>query len=202
MWRMAPDKGAEVKAAIDAETDLIFREARAAGCRDSREAYAADALHALVTRGPRKKTSATLVADEAAIVRGFVHEGERCEIEGIGPIPVTIARQMLTDANIRTMTAAGSEFDDIDTGSRYIPADLRRWLDATYPTCGVEGCDVDHGLEYDHVVPVSEGGPTTKDNLWRLCRYHHQLKSNERWRVAGTTHAWHLEPPRDGGPDP
>jgi hypothetical protein len=202
MWRMAPDKGAEVKAAIDAETDLIFREARAAGCRDARDAYAADALHALVTRGPRKRTSATLVADEAAIVRGYVKAGERCEIEGIGPIPVTIARTMLADATVRTVTESGSELDHIDTGTRYIPTDLRRWLDTTYPTCGVEGCDADHGLEYDHVVPVSEGGPTTKDNLWRLCRYHHRLKTNERWRVRGEPHRWELVPPAESGPDP
>jgi hypothetical protein len=202
MWRMTPDKGAEVKAAIDAETDLIFREARSVGCREPREAYAADALHALVTRGPRKRTSATLFADEAPIARGYVRQGERCEIPGIGPIPVAVARTMLADATVRTITGAGAELDDIDSGSRYIPADLRRWLDATYPTCGVEGCDADHSLEYDHVVPVEEGGPTTKDNLWRLCRYHHRLKTNGRWRVTGTPHQWRLQPPPDAGPDP
>ena len=56
MYRMAPDKGAEI--------DLIIREARATGGSESRDAYAA-ALHALVTRGPRKATSATLVCDES-----------------------------------------------------------------------------------------------------------------------------------------
>jgi len=66
-WRMSPDKGAEVKAALDAETDLIFREARAAGTRQPRDAYAADALHALVTRGPRKATSAHLVCAGAKV---------------------------------------------------------------------------------------------------------------------------------------
>lgn len=202
--RLAPDRGGEVLAALNAETDLIFREARAAGCREGRAAYAADALVNLVTRGPRRKTSATLIADEAAITRGHVVDGERCEVAGVGPIPVTMARAMLTGATVRTTTIAGLELEGIDSGSRYLPADLRRWLDARYTSCGVEGCDVDHGLEYDHVIPYAEGGRTTRDNLWRLCKYHHHLKTNERWRVTGTTHRWDLAPPESApaGPDP
>jgi hypothetical protein len=202
--RLAPDRGADFLAALAAETDLVFREARAAGCREPRTAYAADALVNLATRGPRRKTSATLIADESAVTRGHVVDGERCEIAGVGPIPVTIARAMLADANVRTTTVAGLELEGIDSGSRYLPADLRRWLDATYTSCGVEGCDADHGLEYDHVVPYAAGGPTTRDNLWRLCRYHHHLKTDERWRVTGTTHRWGLAPPECAlvGPDP
>ena len=106
MWRFAPDKGAEVNAALDAEIDLIIREARAAGGTESRDAYAADALHALVTRGPRKATSATLICDESPIERGYARRGERCEIPGIGPIPVTIARAMLADAKVRAIPVA------------------------------------------------------------------------------------------------
>ncbi len=102
-WRMSPDKGAEVKAALDAETDLIFREARAGGRPEARDAYASDALHALVTRGPRKATSAHLVCDETAIQRGHARKGERCEIAGVGPIPVTIARAMLASAKVRAV---------------------------------------------------------------------------------------------------
>jgi hypothetical protein len=202
--RLAPDRGGEFLAALCAETDLIFREARAAGCREPRAAYMADALANLVANGPRRKTSATLIADESAITRGHIIDGERCEIAGVGPIPVTIARAMLSDANVRTSTVAGLEIEGIDSDSRYLPADLRRWLDATYTSCGVEGCDVDHGLEYDHVVPYAQGGPTTRDNLWRLCRYHHRLKTNERWRVTGTAHQWGLAPPEGAsvGPDP
>jgi hypothetical protein len=93
MYRLEPDTGSEVNAALDAEIDLIFGEARAAGVeRESREAYAADALHALITRGPRKATSATLIIDEAPARNGYARRGERCEIPGIGQIPVTIVR--------------------------------------------------------------------------------------------------------------
>jgi hypothetical protein len=120
IFRLAPDKGAEVNAALDAETDRIFREARAEGRRESRDAYAADALHALITRGPRKPTSATLMIDETT---------QRCELVGVGPIPVTTAQAMLTDAKIRVVPRDGKRLAErsflVSTrrGWRLVPPD-------------------------------------------------------------------------------
>jgi len=199
-WRMSPDKGAEVKAALDAETDLIFREARAGGVRESREAYASDALHALVTRGPRRATSASLVCDEAPVQRGHALRGERCEIPGIGPIPVTIARAMLADAKVRAVPRDGELLPQYSSDGRYYPQWLKDWLDQRYPVCGQPGCDADFHLQYDHVVALEDGGRTEKDNLWRLCWHHHDLKTNRGWTVKGTPHRWELVPP--DGRDP
>ncbi|MSO79309.1 MAG: HNH endonuclease [Acidimicrobiia bacterium] len=201
MWRTTPDKGAEINAALDAETDLLFRAARAAGGREAREAYAADALHALITRGPRKATGATLVMDAGVADAGFASRGQRCEIPGIGPIPVTIAKQMLATAKIRELPADPALLPDYATDRRYYPPWMLAWLDQHYPVCGVEGCDADFHLEIDHVVPKSEGGLTAIPNLWLICWYHHRLKTNEDWLVTGTTHNWDLVPP-NGGPDP
>ena len=41
------------------------------------------------------------------------------------------------------------------------------------------------GLEIDHRIPFAEGGATTMDNLPRLCRWHHYLKSHKgyNWGV-------------------
>jgi len=194
IWRLAPESGAAVKAAIDAETDLLFREARKDGRRESRDAYAADALHALITRGPRKASSAHLVADQTAIDRGYVERGERCEITGIGPVPVTVAKTMLVDAKIREVPHAAALPEFTSTG-RYYPAWMTAWLDTRYPVCGVEGCDAEFRLQYDHVVAREDGGLTELDNLWRLCPYHHSLKTNRGWQVTGTTHEWNLVPP-------
>jgi hypothetical protein len=192
MYRLAPDKGAELNAALDAETDLLFREARAEGRREKREAYAADALHALITRGPRKPTSATLVIDETS---------QRCELVGVGPIPVTTAQAMLTDAKIRVLPKNGQALPEHSSESRHIPPWLKAWLDATYPVCAALGCNVAYGLEYDHVVAKADGGLTEQENLWRLCRHHHRLKHEAGWRVVGTSHDWDLGPP-DSPDDP
>jgi hypothetical protein len=201
MWRLAPDKGAEVNAALDAEIDLIFREARASGGgRESREAYAADALHALITRGPRRATSATLIMDEAPARNGYAHRGERCEIPGIGQIPVTIGRRMLADAKVREIPADGSLLPEHSSDKRYYPAWMVAWLDQQCPVCGQEGCDADFHLQTDHVVALEHGGLTELDNLWRLCWHHHRLKHDRGWKIEGTPHSWKLVPP--DGPDP
>lgn len=201
IWRMSPDKGAEVNAAIDAETDLIFREVRAAGGRDPREAYAADALYALITRGPRKATGATLVMDAGVAEAGHASRGRRCEIPGVGPIPVTIAKAMLETARVRAVPADPEQLPEYSTDRRYSPPWLTAWLEQQYPVCGVEGCNVDFNLHTDHVVPLSEGGRTEQDNLWRICWHHHDLKTNRGWQVTGTPHDWNLVPPGNG-PDP
>lgn len=36
----------------------------------------------------------------------------------------------------------------------------------------------DDEIEFDHVIPVSKGGPTTVDNLQLLCRECNRKKSN------------------------
>jgi hypothetical protein len=201
MWRLSPDKGAEVIAALDAETDLLFRAARAGGTHEAREAYAADALHALITRGPRKATGATLVMDGGIAEAGFASRGQRCEIPGIGPIPVTLAKQMLETAKVRAVPADPAQLPEYATDRRYYPPWLVAWLEQQYPVCGVPGCDADFHLEIDHVVPKVEGGRTEPNNLWRICWYHHRLKTSQNWKVTGTPHNWDLVPP-GSGPDP
>jgi hypothetical protein len=167
MWRLTPDKGSEVNAALDAEIDLIFAEARAhGGDREARDAYAADALHALITRGPRKATSATLIIDEAPARNGYARRGERCEIPGIGQIPVTIARRMLADAKVREIPRDGALLPDHSSDKRSYPAWMTTWLDQQYPVCGQPDCDADFHLQTDHVIVLEDGGLTPHN--WRL----------------------------------
>jgi len=47
------------------------------------------------------------------------------------------------------------------------------------------GCNVRDHLEIDHIVPLAEGGPTSLDNLARLCRWHHGLKTHRGYRLLG-----------------
>jgi hypothetical protein len=200
-WRTTPDKGAEINAALDAEIELLYKEARVGGdAPDSRDALAVDALHALITRGPRKATSASLIIDGEVASDGTIAIGQRCEIVGIGQIPVTIARRMLADAKVRAVPANGSLLPEYSTDTRYYPQWMRDWLEQNYSVCGQPGCDADFVLQIDHVVALQDGGFTEIDNLWRLCPHHHDLKTNHGWKVVGATHDWKLVPP--GGLDP
>ena len=199
--RLAPDEGAWVHAALEAKTDELFRSARAAGRHESRAAYRADALVALLRHGPSKPPEVRVHVDQAALDRGYAVAGERCEIDGIGPVPVTVARAMLDDARVVVVGHDGTgDISSISSLSRTIPIKLRRWAEEDYPACGVEGCTDDWRLEIDHVVGVEVGGRTEKQNLWRLCRHHHQLKTYRGWTVKGPPGRRTLVAPDD--PDP
>jgi 5-methylcytosine-specific restriction endonuclease McrA len=198
--RMAPDAGARFDSAWEAHIDRIFREARRAGLRESRAAYAADALVALATDGPCKPAEVHLIADSVPVARGHTERGERCELKGIGPVPVTTARRLLDDARVTLMASDGDDITAVSSPKRTIPAKLRRALEARYPTCGRRTCSNDRFLQIDHVVPVEAGGETNIHNTWRLCPHDHYLKTHCGWRVVGEPGNWDLVPPDD--PDP
>ena len=200
--RLAPDDAAWVASALKLKTEENFQAARARGEIEPHAAYCADALVAVVTGDARKKPlDARLHADREALDRGYAEPGERCELEGIGPIPVTMARAMLDDARV-TMVGHDDtgEITHISSLTRTIPARLRRWVEEAYPCCGVEGCTDDWRLEIDHIIGVDDGGRTEKDNLWRICRHHHKLKTFYRWKVTGPPGARRLQAPDE--PDP
>jgi 5-methylcytosine-specific restriction endonuclease McrA len=79
---------------------------------------------------------------------------------------------------------------------RTIPARLRTALQARDTECAVPGCHNRHRLEIDHIEPFAEGGPTSLDNLVRLCRPHHNMKTNLGFRLVGSPGKWSWIPPK------
>jgi 5-methylcytosine-specific restriction endonuclease McrA len=193
--RLAPDAGARFDAAWKAHIGRIFRDARRAGRREPHAAYAADALVALAGEGPCKPVEVRAVVDTAALARGHAEPRERCEIVGIGPVPVKTARALLDDASVTVMTRDGDDITAVSRPTRTIPTKLRRALETRYPTCGVPGCANDHFLEIDHVVPIEDHGATEIENLWRLCSHHHALKTYQGWKVVSVNGDRDLVPP-------
>ncbi|MGH9033635.1 MAG: HNH endonuclease signature motif containing protein, partial [Acidimicrobiia bacterium] len=200
--RMSPDAGARFDSAWEAHTDRIFREARKAGRHEPRAAYMADALVALATEGPCKPVEMRVTVDSSALARGHTRPGERCEISGVGPIPVTTARALLDDAVVSVLGRDGDDITTVSSPKRTIPAKLRRALEAKYPACGVNGCANDRFLQIDHVTPVGDGGPTSVANTWRICPHHHDLKTHHGWRAVGEPGNWDLVPPDNHDPPP
>ena len=198
--RMAPDAGARFSSAWNAHTDRIFRDARRAGRREPRAAYAADALVALASEGPCRPVDVRVTVDSAALARGHTEDGERCEVDRVGPVPVTTARAMLDDAAVAVLVKDGDDVTAVSSPKRTIPTKLRRALETRYPVCGVKGCANDRFLQIDHVVPLAEGGETSIRNAWRICPHHHFLKTYFCWKVVGEPGNWDLVPPDD--PDP
>jgi hypothetical protein len=193
--RLAPDTGARFDAALEGHLDRIFADARRAGRRESREAYAADALVALATEGPCKPVEVKVNVDAAVVRNGHVEPGDRCEITGVGPIPATTARALLDDALVSVLVKDGDEITSVSKATRTIPARLRRALEERYPLCGVQGCANDRFLEIDHVIPIAAGGFTSIENTWRICTHHHKQKTLHGWKVIGEPGDWNLVPP-------
>ncbi len=198
--RLAPDAGARFDAAWEGHIDRIFREARRAGPHEPRTAYAADALVALASEGPWKPVEVRVTVDSAALARGHTRTGEKCELDRVGPVPVTTARALLDDASVAVLVRDGDDITAVSSPKRTIPIKLRRVLEAQYPTCGVKGCANDLFLEIDHVVPLADGGRTELANTWRICSHHHALKTYFAWRAVGDAGNWDLVAPDD--PDP
>jgi hypothetical protein len=193
--QLAPDAGARFRSALQPHIDRIFRDARKAGRREPRAAYAADALVALATEGPCRPTECKVTVESAALARGHTEPGERCEIDGIGPVPVTTARGLLDDAAISVLVKDGDDITAVTRKDRTIPAKIRRALEAKYPVCGVKSCANDQFLEIDHVQALQDGGVTALYNLWRICKHHHILKTLFGWIVTGDGADRDLVPP-------
>lgn len=128
--------------------------------------------------------------DHQALVRGRVRQGEICEIPGVGPIPVEVARQLAVDSILSVLVTDGVDVTAVAHAGRTIPAALRRALVERDPVCVVPGCEVGDGLEIDHVEPFGEGGATCLANLVRLCRWHHYLKTFQGHRLVREGPAW------------
>ena len=214
--RLAPDDGAALLAALRAESDRVFHRARKAGMIESPDAYAADALVALITgqatrgtsssddsdsqspsRQSRSSSNVHVRVDLDALRQGAVSHGQICEIPGVGPIPIERARQIMGDALVKLVITNGVDVSTVCNLGRAIPAAVIDALIERDPTCVVPGCDVAVRLETDHwQVDYGKGGPTRWSNLARLCKFHHNLKTHKGFRLQGGPGNWRWVPPK------
>ena len=71
--------------------------------------------------------------------------------------------------------------------ARYIPGHVRADVyrrdqgHCTFVGESGERCGSRHALEYDHITPLADGGPTTTANLRLLCPAHNQLEAERRF---------------------
>ena len=218
-FRHTADVGARMLAALRPYEDAVFARNRGRGVRETREAYAADALaEALGVTGtdPAAEAAANGTAanpaaaatdpasadpgrrgrpnvkvivrvDLPALRRGHTEPGELAEIAGIGPVPISTIRHMLDDAFLAAVLTDGIDVRTVTHLGRRPNAFQQTVLELTHPRCDVEGCSREMFLEADHRVDWSTVKVTDLTNIDKLCEHHHDLKTNQGWRlVAGT----------------
>jgi hypothetical protein len=192
-FSLPPELGIPFVRRLDAETDRIRRRARQAGSDETRAAHAADAFATLLAgtgKGKARSADLVIVCDLRAWRRGHAHAGEPCHLVDGTPIPVALARQLGADGFLKAVLHDGRRIDTVVHYGRHIPAEVRTALELGAPpdfdgaTCVEAGCGRRHGLEWDHIDPVANDGPTAYANLQARCWSHHHDKT-ERDRANG-----------------
>jgi len=214
--------GARVLSRLEQMVGSIFTETEGAGEHEPHDRYRADALVRLVCgdqRGPGSVGGSpgagavdrsmlgcsgpgahvVVRVDAGALRRGRLEGDEICEIPGIGPVPVSVARELLGDAFYTLVVTEGVDVRCVTSTKRTIPRALRIALSERDPVCVVPGCGVAHHLEIDHWrVDYARGGPTSLENLARLCGRHHSMKTTLGWRLTGGPGRWGWVGPGSG----
>jgi hypothetical protein len=114
-----------------------------------------------------------------------------CELEGIGPISIATATDLLGDSVAKLLVTSANDVHSVFNLGRYIPAKVYSALLERDPCCVVPGCSSTRNLETDHrEIPFIKGGPVNLANCCRVCRYHHQLKTHRGYALEGEPGAW------------
>ena len=108
-------------------------------------------------------------------------------VEGVGPIPLRVARQLCGGAagwmRVLTHPETGMVLS-VGREQYRPPPGLRRLVRWRSATCMAPGCNMTSDrCEIDHNVAWDDGGTTELDNLAPLCKNHHVLKHHGNWTV-------------------
>ncbi len=208
-WRLQANgtvaDGSVIAAELDRLTDEIFLDAGASGIRECRDAYAFDALTEMARRsgslrhgrgGDSAKQGrladpqhlALLRVDVEALWRGHVEGDELCEVAGLGPIPVNIAKALLGDAVLKLVITKGVDVLNVTSLTRGPTQAMRYARLWTSPFCRVEGCTRTR-VEHDHRwgAEYKDTHHTRLDELDGLCHTHHDLRTREGWALVPGT---------------
>jgi len=185
---------AAVAPVLEAETN---RRWKAAGspAGTSRDAYRLDALiHLLGTTGGTVRSArpeVLVIIDAEALRRGTNVTGEMCEIDGIGPVPVESVVELLGQASVRLLVKEGQDIRTVTKSTRDMDIRTALALRVRDRCCVRPGCGKTLGLQDDHCfVDFGADGPTTFENLARLCPACHDLKTYGGWKLKGGPGHW------------
>jgi len=95
------------------------------------------------------------------------------------PVPAETARRIACDCSL-TPIVDGEPYET----SRVVPGAMRRALAARDKHCRFPGCDLPPAwTDAHHIQHWADGGPTKLFNLILMCRRHHRLLHEGRWRL-------------------
>jgi hypothetical protein len=139
-----------------------------------------------------------VLVDAEALQRRTTNPGEICEIDGIGPISVDAATELLYDGVVQFMIRSAKQIVSVTGRSRYVARRLAMTLVARDRKCAVPGCGHTKHLQGDHrIEDYAKGGLTELSNLARLCPSHHDMKTHGGWQLLGHPGNWQWVAPKN-----
>jgi hypothetical protein len=186
--RLAPEDGAVVLRALEAERDRLWEASRdnEGGSaepiqRPAPQPANADALVGMaeaslagdsVGRSGGDRTQVVVRIDARTLAD---HAHGRCELgDGVAIAPET-ARRLACDSSLVSIVESNGSPLSVARKRRTIPPALRRALHARDRTCRFPGCENTRFVDAHHLRHWARGGETKLDNLLLLCRHHHRL---------------------------
>jgi hypothetical protein len=145
---------------------------------------------------PNPKHLALIRVDLAALVRGIAEGDELCEITGLGPIPVRVARDLLGDSILKLVISRGVDVANVTHLGRGVNTAQQLALLWTDPQCRVEGCHRTR-LQNDHRTGWTITRTTRLDDTDPLCAHHHDLKTYKGWALVAGEGRRPMVPPDD-----
>src|SRR2546421_2646543 len=127
--------------------------------------------------------------DVAALRRGHVQGDEVCDIAGVGPVPVSVIRDLLDhgDPFLAAVLTDGVDVISVAHLGRKPTAHQLTALEWRQPECTRLGCNVTGRLENDHRDDWAHTQRTPTRGIDPLCEHDHDLKTLHGWAlVAGT----------------
>ncbi|MDF3308502.1 DUF222 domain-containing protein [Rhodococcus sp. T2V] len=146
-----------------------------------------------------------LVISDETLLAG---ESEAAQLQGFGPVPAGIARQLVadalegeTEATLRLIYACplSGSLTAMESQSRTFPKGLRKLIDLRDRTCRTPWCDAPI-RHHDHILSRRNEGATTAHNGAGLCAACNYAKEGDGWtarpvRRHGRTHLFDLGTP-------
>lgn len=172
--------GGDISQVIDLALDLLVRDLE-------KKKFASLAPRASKPKPETPSTAAATAASASMSTSTRPSASTSARSSTSTPTTPPTAPVPATAAAVSAAAAAGAA-----TGSRYIPAEVRRavWQRdqgcCAFMTANGERCGERAGLEFDHIRPHADGGRVDVNNIRLLCRQHNQYEARQffgRWHA-------------------
>ena len=135
--------------------------------------------------------------DQSALFRGWTEGAARCDVAGVGPVPVATVRELWPDAVVKLVVTRGVDVVNVTSLSRRATEEMATAMQWASARCASVACDNDRFVEVDHRVGWANVHRTRLDELDPLCGQCQALKTTGDWQLVRGRGRRRLVPPED-----